>query len=96
MSWDYVTREKPCRPAPGGTYVPRRFEDPTCGGSGGGASTWDELTGKPGTFPPDTHHHDDRYYTKGEVDAMVAALDEIDSVLDAEIDQRTFFLGSRL
>ena len=30
-------------------------------GSGGGASSWDELTDKPTTFPPEEHDHDDRY-----------------------------------
>ena len=28
------------------------------GGGGGGASTWDELTGKPTEFPPEAHNQD--------------------------------------
>lgn len=27
------------------------------GGGGGGASSWDEITGKPSTFPPEAHTH---------------------------------------
>jgi hypothetical protein len=33
--------------------------------------TWDDVTGKPTTFAPATHDHDDRYYTTGEVDALI-------------------------
>lgn len=39
----------------------------------GGAASWDDLTGKPETFPPSAHTHDDRYYTEAEVDAKIAA-----------------------
>ncbi|SMF94440.1 Phage tail-collar fibre protein [Methylomagnum ishizawai] len=34
--------------------------------------TWAALAGKPDTFPPDPHNHDDRYYTVEEVDAELA------------------------
>lgn len=33
-----------------------------------GGGTWDSITGKPTTFPPATHNHDDRYYTETEAD----------------------------
>ena len=38
-----------------------------------GAAAWDDLTGKPDTFPPSAHNHDDRYYTEAGVDAKIAA-----------------------
>ena len=33
---------------------------------------WGDVTGKPVTFPPDAHTHDDRYYTETEVDGKLA------------------------
>lgn len=33
---------------------------------------WDGITGKPDTFPPSTHNHDDRYYTETETDDKLA------------------------
>ena len=33
---------------------------------------WEDVTGKPVTFPPDAHTHDDRYYTETEVDGKLA------------------------
>lgn len=33
---------------------------------------WSNVTGKPSTFPPETHNHDDRYYTETEVDTKIA------------------------
>ncbi len=35
--------------------------------------TWANLTGKPSTFPPSTHTHDDRYYTETEMNTKLAA-----------------------
>lgn len=34
--------------------------------------TWDNLSGKPSTFPPSTHTHDDRYYTETEINSKLA------------------------
>lgn len=34
-----------------------------------GSSDWEDITGKPETFPPSSHTHDDRYYTETEVEA---------------------------
>lgn len=36
--------------------------------------TWANITGKPTTFPPSTHTHDDRYYTEAEMDSMLAGM----------------------
>ena len=33
----------------------------------GEVATWDNLTGKPTTFPPSTHNHNDLYNTKAEI-----------------------------
>lgn len=29
---------------------------------------WSTITGKPSTFAPSSHNHDERYYTEGEID----------------------------
>jgi len=42
------------------------------GGTGGGVSSWNDLTDKPSTFPPATHDHDGRYYTETETDTLLA------------------------
>jgi hypothetical protein len=36
------------------------------------AAPWAGITGKPTTFPPETHAHDDLYYTEAEVDTALA------------------------
>ena len=33
--------------------------------------SWEGITGKPSTFPPATHTHDDRYYTESEIDTKL-------------------------
>jgi|GEM_PF-3420450 len=35
------------------------------------AATWASLSGKPTTFAPSAHTHDDRYYTEAEMDAFL-------------------------
>jgi hypothetical protein len=37
-----------------------------------GNLTWGEITGKPSTFTPSSHTHDDRYYTESEVDSKLS------------------------
>lgn len=37
----------------------------------GGPVEWADITGKPATFPPAPHAHDDRYYTQAEVDDLL-------------------------
>lgn len=34
--------------------------------------TWGNVTGKPSTYPPEGHTHDDRYYTESEVDSKLS------------------------
>ena len=46
-------------------------------GGGGGASSWDELTGKPIEFPPEAHTHQ-----QSDVNGLEQALGEIDTSLD--------------
>lgn len=46
-------------------------------GGGGTGVTWDEITGKPTTFPPSAHNHDDRYYTESEVTAFLATKENV-------------------
>lgn len=56
MSWWYHPRDGYCRPLPGGPYIPRVFEDPTCSGATTTLS-WSDLTGVPSEFPPAAHTH---------------------------------------
>lgn len=37
-----------------------------------GTTSWDGITDKPGTFPPSEHNHDSRYYTKEEMNNLLA------------------------
>lgn len=37
-----------------------------------GNLTWGEITGKPTTFTPSSHIHDDRYYTESEINSKLA------------------------
>ena len=32
---------------------------------------WSKVTGKPGSYPPSAHTHDDRYYTEAEVNSLL-------------------------
>ena len=52
--------------------------------SGGtGSATWDSISGKPDTFPPSEHNHDDRYYTEQEIDSQIQNLrNEIPSLTE--------------
>jgi hypothetical protein len=38
----------------------------------GTAVAWTEVTGKPATFPPSAHDHDDRYFTETEVTTLLS------------------------
>lgn len=57
MSWWYHLRGGQCKPLPGGPYIPRVFEDPTCGGDGSVSLSWDDIIGKPSCFDPCEHEH---------------------------------------
>ena len=39
-----------------------------------GTTAWADLTGVPSTFPASSHNHNSLYYTKTEIDAMIALL----------------------
>ena len=46
---------------------------PTAGGGGSAERVdWANVYNKPATFPPSAHNHDDKYYTKNEVDTKLA------------------------
>lgn len=36
------------------------------------AVAWGNVSGKPGTYPPSGHNHDDRYYTETEINNVLA------------------------
>ena len=44
---------------------------------------WTGITGKPSTYPPDSHDHDDLYYTETEVDTKLALQDEFIELTDS-------------
>jgi len=46
---------------------------------------WYAITGKPSTFPPSEHNHDDRYYTEEEVDSQIEDVREIAAGKNANI-----------
>lgn len=46
---------------------------PTTGGGGSAERVdWANVYNKPDTFPPSAHNHDDKYYTKNEVDTKLS------------------------
>ena len=49
-------------------------------------TSWDKISGKPPTFPPSPHNHDDRYYQKSDIDDKLEAQDELSELLDVEIE----------
>ncbi len=60
MTWWYHSKDKQCRPLPGGPYLPARYADPTCPGGTDpvpAAVTWSEVLDKPTEFPPEPHQH---------------------------------------
>lgn len=52
----------------GGTEVARIKAD----GSFTGTTLWDKISGKPSTYTPSSHTHDDRYYTETEINTKLA------------------------
>ena len=44
---------------------------------------WDGITDKPSTYPPDSHDHDDLYYTETEIDTKLALQDEFTELTDS-------------
>lgn len=55
--------------------IKKRFSTYDADGDGvvdeAAAVPWDGVTGKPDTFTPSTHNHDDRYYTESEIDTKL-------------------------
>lgn len=51
-------------------------------GGGGVADevAWENVTGKPSLFPPAEHNHDERYYTKEQIDAPEFMSDRVDNI----------------
>lgn len=58
----------------GGTIVVKKAEHATKADSATTADSvaWGNVTGKPSTFTPASHTHDDRYYTESEVDSKIS------------------------
>lgn len=58
----------------GGTIVVKEAEHATKADSATSADSvaWGNVTGKPSTFTPASHNHDDRYYTESEVDSNIS------------------------
>lgn len=49
--------------------------------------SWAEITGKPTTFPPDAHNHDDRYFTETESDGRyVRTVNDVGPDVDGNVD----------
>jgi hypothetical protein len=70
---DYLkTETDPTVPAHVKSITQTDIDSWNAGGSGG-ASTWDELTGKPTEFPPESHTHE-----QSEVDGLELRLDAIE------------------
>ncbi len=60
------------------------------------AVAWGNVSGKPGTYPPSGHNHDDRYYTETEVNAKINNLKKVELILpysDLTSSTKTFALS---
>lgn len=60
-----------------GSTTPPEFEPGGGGGGDPGAVYWDDILGKPSTFPPSPHNHNDLYYLKSEVDTLLTGYSPI-------------------
>lgn len=45
------------------------------------AVAWGNVSGKPGTYPPSGHNHDDRYYTETEINTKINNLKKVELIL---------------
>ena len=60
------------------------------------AVAWGNVSGKPGTYPPSGHNHDDRYYTETEVNAKINNMKKVELILeysDLKSDTKSFVLS---
>ncbi|EKR84539.1 hypothetical protein LEP1GSC099_1739 [Leptospira interrogans str. UI 08452] len=48
---------------------------------------WNNIQNKPATFPPDSHDHDSRYYTKAQTDLSLSQKRNIDPIPAAEVTE---------
>lgn len=54
------------------------------------------MSGKPGTYPPSGHNHDDRYYTETEVNTKINNMKKVELILeysDLKSDTKSFVLS---
>lgn len=50
------------------------------------SGSWNDLSDKPSVFPPESHTHDDRYYTESETDGLLAGKSDTTHNHDADYD----------
>ncbi len=55
---------------------------------------WSEVTGKPETFTPSTHTHDDRYYTENEIDTKLKTKSDSSHIHDNATSSSSGFMSS--
>lgn len=54
------------------------------------AVPWSGVTGKPSSFTPSSHNHDDRYFTEAEINSKITAINNrIPTYLSIDIDKST-------
>ena len=54
------------------------------------AVPWSGVTGKPSSFTPSSHNHDDRYFTEAEINSKITAINKrIPTYLSIDIDKST-------
>lgn len=54
------------------------------------AVAWGNVTGKPSSFTPSSHNHDDRYFTEAEINSKITAINQrIPTYLSIDIDKST-------
>lgn len=54
------------------------------------AVAWGNVTGKPSSFTPSSHNHDDRYFTESEINSKITAINNrIPTYLSIDIDKST-------
>lgn len=71
---NFIVRDKQLTLPPSlayGSTTPPEFVPGGGGGGDPGAVYWDDILGKPSTFPPSAHNHNDLYYLKSEVDTLL-------------------------